>query len=54
MKKWFWILRIAIYCILTGRFTWASAWHQGKALIDPYFLENYKPIDALKEDWSYI
>ena len=53
MKKFFWILRIAVYCIWTGRFTWGSAWYQGQALVDDYY-PGYRPIEALKEDWSYI
>ena len=53
MKKFFWILRIAVYCIWTGRYTWDSAWYQGQALVDDYY-PGYRPIEALKEDWSYI
>ncbi len=53
MKKWIWILRIAVYCIWTGRYTWGSAWYQGQALVDDYY-PGYRPIEALKEDWSYV
>lgn len=54
MKKWFWKLRVVVYCISTCRYTWKAAWYQAAALIEPYYHENYKPVDALKEDWSYI
>ena len=54
MKKWFWKLRVVVYCISTCRYTWKAAWYQAAALIEPYYHENYKPVDALKEDWTYI
>ena len=54
MKKWFWKLRVVVYCLSTGRYTWRDAWYHAAALNAPYYHENYKPEDALKEDWSYI
>lgn len=54
MKKWFWKLRVVVYCLSTCRYTWRAAWYHAAALIEPYYHDNYKPVDALKEDWSYI